>query len=795
MTRRANPDARASAITESACSVEGDITGPAQALTLWYRQPAAEWVEALPIGNGALGAMVYGGVNREWLQLNEESLWTGRPIVRDREGAFDALGEARRLLFAGKYAEAEALIEERFMGRRIERGSHTYQTLGDLELCFPERTAVSEYRRELDLDRAVAAVRYSDGEAVHTREAFASAPDHVLVLRLSCDHPGGVTFDASLTRCPSAAVTPVGDNGVLITGQAHAIEELQDEGDGSAREGVCYASGIRVVAHGGSVRCEGNCVRVVGADSAEILLAAATDFQGQDPASTCADRLRTASARPFADLLARHVEDYQRLFRRVSFELGTPAPAALPTDELLARAEEGECTSALLSLYFQFGRYLLISSSRPGGLPANLQGIWADGFDPPRNADYHTNINLQMNYWPAEVCALTECHEPLFTFVDALRPRGRETARDVFDCRGFVVGHTTDVWLHGSIIGKPAYGMWPYGAAWCACHFWEHFSFGGDRDFLETLGYPVMREAAEFLLDFLVEHPATGQLVSGPSTSPENRFRTADGQVAHLTMGPTMDHQIIRDLFGHCIKASQLLGTDSSFRAELEEALERLAPPRIGSDGRLMEWPEEFEEPEPGHRHISHLYGLHPGAQITPERTPHLVEAAQRTLDYRLANGGGHTGWSRAWIVNIFARLHDGERALENLQALLAQSTLPNLFDNHPPFQIDGNFGGSAGMVEMLLQSHELLSGQSPEPRYLVRLLPALPGAWSEGRVTGLRARGGLEVSMDWNEGRLEKATFSSAKYMDVSVQYRGVRRELTVEPGIPMVASGDDFR
>jgi len=790
MTRRANPDSRAEAIADAACQLVGAAAPVLQELTLWYRQPAAEWVEALPVGNGALGAMVYGGVNREWLQLNEESLWTGMPITRDREGAVDALREARELLFNGQYAEADAVIEGRFMGRRIDRGLHTYQTLGDLELRFPEREAVSDYRRDLDLNRAIAGVSYRNGEATHLRDVFVSAIDQVLVIRLSCSQPADVTFGVALSRCKNAAVVPIGHDGLVMSGHARALPELQDDDVPSAREGVTYATKLQVIAEGGSVRSEGGCLHVVGADSATILLAAATNFRGGDPETVCSERLATAGTRSYAELLDRHLQDYQRLFHRVSFDVGASTAPHLPTDERLAQTEAGEYDPGLTRLYFQFGRYLLISSSRPGGLPANLQGIWADGFDPPWNADYHTNINLQMNYWPAELCGLPECHGPLFAFVDALRPRGRETARNVFGCRGFVAGHTTDVWCHGSIIGKAQYGMWPYGAAWCVCHLWEHYAFGLDRDFLADLAYPVMREAAEFLLDFLVESPSTGRLVSGPSASPENRFRTPGGQVAHLTMGPTMDHQIIRDLFGHCITAAKILETDAPFRDDLERALGHLAPMAIGSDGRLMEWPEEFDEPEPGHRHISHLYGVYPGAQITPEATPELVKAARRTLDHRLANGGGHTGWSRAWIVNFFARLHDGERAWENLQALLAQSTLPNLFDNHPPFQIDGNLGGSAGIAEMLLQSHETLDGQGSERVYLVRLLPALPKAWPEGEATGLRARGGLEVDICWRGGQLETATFRATSAVRIAVQHGACRQELSLTPGTPTVLS-----
>ncbi len=721
---------------------------------LWYDQPAEKWTEALPVGNGRLGAMVFGGTAQERIQLNEESLWDGYERDATNPEALEALPEVRRLIFEGKNKEAEEIALEKMVGRpgRIK----SYQTLGDFMLSFPSNQQHDSYVRYLDLETGITGTVYVSDGVTYRREVFASVPDQLIVVRCSADTPGKINVKATITRPQDAETFCLEDNRLVLRGQIQSPRE--DTGENAGMRFECH---ILPVHFGGQTLRSDNEIEITGADDVIFLISAATDFKGRQPEVLCRTWIENG-AKSYDELRANHVADHRKLFRRIDLDLGESENAHLPTDARLARVAQGESDPELVALYFQYGRYLLMGSSRPGCLPANLQGIWNEHINAPWNSDYHTNINVQMNYWIAEVGNLSECHLPLIDFMESLVPSGTRTAQKHYGAGGWVVHHISDIFGF-TVPADGIWGIWPMGAAWLCQHPYEHFLFTGDRDFLKERAYPLMKGAAQFLLDFLVED-AQGRLVTNPSYSPENTFVKPDGSKAMLSYASTMDLMIIHDLFTNCIEAAQILNTDEDFRVKLENALKRLPPIQISpKTGRLQEWIEDYEDAEPGHRHMSHFFGLHPGKQITPRGTPELVEALRKSLDYRLSHGGGHTGWSRAWIINFWARLEEPQNAFENVQALLAKSTLPNLFDDHPPFQIDGNFGGAAGIAEMLLQSH---TGE-------IHLLPALPEAWHSGYFRGLRARGGFEMDASWEKGEITTATVRSTQNIPCRIRYK----------------------
>jgi alpha-L-fucosidase 2 len=741
---------------------------------MWYRQPAPQWDHGIPIGNGRLGAMVLGGVSEERIVLNEESVWSRNGEYTDTPGGHAHIAEIRRLLFDGRYADAEKLIGEKLLGKRLPGGTNCYQAMADLNLRFSGFEKVENYCRELDLETAVTRVKFSTGRGAdrveYVREMFASAVDQAIYIRLTADRPGQLNCELSLSR-------PGGSPSIGAEGnEIHLFERVG--------QGVNAHCRVRVLPSGGRLTTQDENLRMEKADSVLLVITAATDYSGSDPADQTARQLDAASARSFKQALTDHVTEYQGYFNRFSIDLGQTEAATLATDERIEGIRQGAEDPSLMALYVQFARYLLISSSRPGCMPANLQGIWVDGVKPPWNSDYHVNINMQMNYWIAEMFNLADCHDPFFKFLEGLLPNGRKTAKEMYGCDGFAVHHTTDAWLFTTGFGKPNYGMWPMAGGWIASHFWEHYLHGGDQTFLRERAYPFMKAAAEFYLDYLCEHPDSGRLVSGPSISPENRFIAPDGYHASVCMGPAMDHQIIHENFTACIEASGILGIDSEFRKSLATALQLLAPVTIGTDGRILEWTDGVKEAEPGHRHISHLFGLHPGRQYTWQHSPEMMEAANKVLTSRLASGGGHTGWSRSWIINFYARLLDGDTAHENLMLLFSKSMMPTMLDSHPPFQIDGNFGGAAGIGEMLVQSH---AGE-------IHLLPALPKAWPDGKVTGLRVRGGFTVDLSWKDGKLTEAIIHPGFMKQCILRYGDRVKTLPAGSGAAITMIADFF-
>ncbi len=761
-------------------AVTGSSLPPDEPLSLWYQKPAVKWVEALPVGNGRLGAMVFGGIDQERLQLNEDTLWAGGPYDPVNPEAKDALPEVRRLIFDGKYKEADRLITAKVMAKPLRQ--MPYETVGDLLLTFPDTAAVQDYRRDLNLDTAVATVSYTAGGVKFKREVFSSPVDQVIVVRITADKKGSVSLTAGM-KSPQKAEVTTGDAGAgrRVSGP----DTLVLSGVNGTAEGIAgalkFQSRVRVVASGGETSATANTISVRNADSALLFIAAATSYKSfkdvsGDPEATTRKQIADASKKSFAQLHKAHIAEHQRLFRRVALDLGQSPEMKLPTDERIKKFPDAD-DPQFGALYFQYGRYLLISSSRLGCQPAGLQGIWNDSMTPPWGGKYTININTEMNYWPAEVANLGECVEPLIAMVGDLTETGGRTAKNMYGARGWVTHHNTDLWRATAPIDGAAYGIWPSGGAWLCLQLWDHYQFSGDRKVLARI-YPSLKGAALFFLDTLVEEPKHKWLVTNPSLSPENQHPFG----VSVCAGPTMDCQIVRDLFGNCIRASEILGTDAELRTQLAAARARLAPNQIGKAGQLQEWLEDWdvEARDQKHRHISHLYGLYPSAQITPRGTPDLADAAKVTLNTR---GDITTGWAIAWRINCWARLHDAERTMSIIRHLFSPDrTYPNMFDAHPPFQIDGNFGGASGIAEMLLQSH---TGE-------IELLPALPKAFPTGSVKGLRARGGIEVDLQWKDSNLVSATLRSTAGATARVRYKDNTASLALKPGRAIRVNGE---
>lgn len=762
-------------------------------LVLWYDEPAENWTEALPIGNGRLGAMIYGKSAQEIIQFNEETLWTGQPHDYANKDAYMVLDKLRQLLWAGKQDEAHKLANEQFMSEPL--GQLSYQPFGDILLDFPGHENTLNFKRQLDIEDAVSTVSYDLDDVSYKREVFASSPEQAIIVRLSASKSGKLNFTASLD-CPHKdfTVTVEGDQ-LILKGKANNYpEENIRAGAPYPESKLTFEARLKIVNEGGGLIAEEEKISVTNANAVSLYLVAATSFVNYedisgDPGARCENYLENLEGKSYEQIRQNHVGDYQKYFKRVNIDLGKSAISSRPTNERLLTFKQDEDPS-LVALLYQYGRYLLISSSRPGTQPANLQGIWNDRLAPPWDSKYTININTEMNYWPAEITNLSELTDPLIRMVQELAVTGQNVAKEHYNQNGWVTHHNTDIWRGAAPINNSNHGIWPMGGAWLSQHLWWHYQFNGDKDYLENTVYPVLKEASIFFAGYLVPDPKHPEwLVSGPSNSPEN---------GGLVMGPTMDHQIIRSLFANTIEAAEILGVDEEFVSELKDKKVKIAPNQIGQYGQLQEWLEDKDDPDNKHRHVSHLWGLHPGNEIHPLTTPDLAEACKVTLSQR---GDGGTGWSRAWKINFWARLLDGDHSFLLLKNLMVPSINPetgndegglysNLFDAHPPFQIDGNFGATSGISEMLLQSHL----RDDDGNYIQDILPALPSALKNGKIERIKGRGGFELSIIWEKNTLVSLEVKSLLGNPLNLRYNGELLSSETEKGEIYTFAGDAF-
>jgi alpha-L-fucosidase 2 len=738
-------------------------------LTLWYERPAAAWTEALPVGNGRIGAMIFGGIAKERLQLNEDTLWGGGPYDPVNPQAKANLPELRRLIFAGRYAEAEAFANAHVMATPLRQAS--YKPIGDLaiEMVGIRDIDATGYHRALDIDSAVAETRFTAGGITYARSVLASPVDQVVAVRLSANRPGKISCRLSFTSPEKASRSSIERSDTLVLSG-------RNDPEGAIAGALTFEARLRARSRGGTIRPDGDALVIDGADEIVLLIAMATSYRryddvSGDPTAITRAQIDKAAARSFAAIAADTTAEHRRLFRRVAIDLGRTDAADQPTDVRIKQSET-VADPALAALYFQYGRYLLISCSRPGGQAANLQGLWNESPRPPWGSKYTININTEMNYWPAEPTNLPECVEPLIQLIRDIAQTGERTARDMYGARGWVCHHNTDLWRATAPIDGAKFGLWPMGGAWLCTHLWAHYDYDRDKAFLASV-YPILRGASLFFLDTLQTDPTTGHLVTNPSMSPEN----GHGHGSSLIYAPTMDMEILRDLFDQTVAAAGILGRDADLAKQIADARARLLPLQIGVQGQLQEWPMDWDmqADDLHHRHVSHLYGLFPSHQIDIERTPDLARAAKKSLEIR---GDKATGWATAWRINLWARLRDGDHAHSILAFLLGpERTYPNMFDAHPPFQIDGNFGGTSGITEMLMQCQD----------DIIDLLPALPSAWPTGSISGLRARGGCTVDLAWRDGKLARAAITGSEPGSRRVRCAGRSIEVEIVPGKPV--------